>query len=480
MKRLRGMDALLLYSETPNVHTHTIKIGVIDVSYFNGVFTFELFRDLLWRRLHLLEPFRYQLVDVPLHLHHPVWLEHAPIDLDYHLRRVALPSPGGRRELDRVTGEIASTPLDRHRPLWEMYIVEGLADGSVAVIVKIHHTLADGVASANLLARAMQFTATPEDEREPVPPNAPPSAVRLLGLAGIDHLRRIIALPRLLGQTGEGVWRLRRAAKRRGRHPQLAGRFSPAPTFLNHTLSPGRHFASATLSLADIKATSKHLGIKINDLVLATAAGALRELMLRYDGRADRPILASVPASLGTNPDRLSGNELGALNVSLPVQVDDPLERVRLTALGAAFAKEDFTLLGPSLLGAWLEYLPPTLAPRLFRWLAMRKAQTLLQNLTISNVPGPRERGQVGGAMLREFYSVGPLVAGAGMNITVWSYVDQLNISVLTDDLTLHDAHEATDAMIHAFIEIRRAAGISEELTAVATAMPTAEAATAD
>ncbi|MBS9535437.1 wax ester/triacylglycerol synthase family O-acyltransferase [Mycobacterium sp. M1] len=476
MKRLHGMDALLLYTETPNVHTHTIKTGVIDVSHFNGEFTFDLFRDLLWRRLHLLEPFRYQLVDVPWHLHHPVWLEHAPIDMDYHLRSVRLPSPGGRRELDRLTGEIASTPLDRDRPLWVMYVAEGMADGSVAVVVKIHHTLADGVASANLLARAMRFTATAEDEREPAPPDAPPSARALLTVAFADHLRRIAGLPRLLAQTGEGVWRLRRAARRRGPHPQLAGRFSPAPTFFNHTLSPGREFASATLALVDVKQTAKQLGIKINDLVLATAAGALRELMLRYDGRADRPVIASVPASLDTAPDRLSGNELGALNVSLPVQVDDPLERVRLTSLGAQFAKEDFTLLGPRLLASWLEYLPPTFAPRLFRWLSARKSQSPLQNLTISNVPGPRERGHVGGAMLREFYSVGPLIAGSAMNITVWSYVDQLNISVLTDDVTLRDAHEVTDAMIHAFTEIRVAAGLPAALTRVDTAMAAAEA----
>lgn len=476
MKRLHGMDALLLYTETPNVHTHTIKTGVIDVSHFAGAFSFELFRDLLWRRLYLLEPFRYQLVDVPLHLHHPVWRERAPVDLDYHLHRATLPAPGGRRELDALTGEIASTPLDRHRPLWQMYVVEGLADGSVAVVVKIHHTLADGVASANLLARAMRFTATAEDECEPAPPDDPPSVARLLAVAGIDHIRHILALPALLARTAEGVWRLAWAARRRGAHPQLAGRFSPAPTFLNHTLSPGRRFASATLSLADVKATSAALNIKINDLVLATTAGALRELLLRYDGRADRPIIASVPASLNTDPDRLSGNELGALNVSLPVQVDDVRERVRLTSLGTAFAKEDFRLLGPSLLASWLEYLPPTFAPAMFRWLAARKTQTPLQNLTVSNVPGPRERGQVGGAMLREFYSVGPLVAGSGMNITVWSYVDQLNISILTDDLTLRDAHEATDAMIHAFSEIRRAAGLSAALTTVDTAMAAAEA----
>lgn len=467
---------MLLYSETPNVHTHTLKVGVIDASYVDGELTIDVFRAMLRRRLHMLEPLRYQLVNVPLKFHHPMWMENAEVDLGYHVRSVRVPNPGGRRELDQLTGEIASTPLDRSRPLWEMYLVEGMADGTVAVVVKVHHALADGIATANLLARTMEFTGTTEDEREPLPPDAPPSSTQLLLAAARDHLEMIAGLPRLIAQTVEGVWRLRRRAKQRGEHPELAGRFSPAPTFINHTLSPGRRFASATLALADVKQTSKRLRITINDLVLATAAGALRELLLRHDGRADRPVVASVPASLDSSPDRVTGNEIGALNVSLPVQVDDPLERVRLTSLGTSFAKEDFDLLGPSLIASWMAYLPPAVAPAAFRWISRRKAQTKLLNLTISNVRGPRERGRLGGSMLREFYSVGPLVAGSGMNITVWSYVDQLNISVLTDDLTLRDPHEAADAMIHSFHEIRRAAGYPDQLTVVETAMAPATA----
>lgn len=476
MKRLQGMDAMLLYSETSNVHTHTLKIGVLDVGQFGEVFTVGLLRELLRRRLHRLEPLRYRLLEVPLHLHHPVWVPNSAVDLDYHVRRVQVARPGGRRELDQLIGEIAGIPLDRGRPLWMMYLIEGMADNTVAVAVKIHHTLADGVASANLLARTMQFTATAADEEEPSPPEAPPNRRDMLIAAGGDHLRQLGRLPPLVLGTVRGVRRLRQRSHQRGTHPELAGRFSPAPTFINHTLSPGRRFATATVALAEVKQTAKHLGITVNDLVLAIAAGALRELLLRYDGRADRPLIASVPASLDTDPDRVTGNELGAMNVSLPVQIDDPLERVRLTSVGTSIAKEDFDLLGPRLIASWLDYLPPAVAPAAFRWLSRRRAQSKLQNLTISNMPGPRERGHMGGAMLREFYSVGPLVTGSGMNITVWSYVDQLNISVLIDDQTLRDPHEATDAMVHAFAEIRAAAGLSGYLTVVGTALAPAVA----
>jgi WS/DGAT/MGAT family acyltransferase len=210
--------------------------------------------------------------------------------------------------------------------------------------------------------------------------------------------------------------------------------------------------------------------------VLATAAGALRQLLLKYDDKADAPLIAGVPISYNTAPDRLMGNEFTYMTPSLPVHIDDPLERVKLTATSTAIAKENHHLLGPTLLPAWLTFLPPVTTPSIFRMQARRLESAMVMNLTISNVPGPRERGVIEGAVVDEIYSVGPIVAGSGMNITVWSYVDQLSISVLTDDRTLKDPHEATDALLASFVEIRKAAGLSEALTPVETSMPVAPA----
>jgi diacylglycerol O-acyltransferase len=332
------------------------------------------------------------------------------------------------------------------------------------------------VASANLMAKAMDLKGPIQDERDLYATNAPPSTGELLRAAWQDHVRQFRKLPRLTRETAAGIGRVRARGKERGEHSEMARAFAPPPTFMNHVVTPGRRFGTATLALSDVKETSKCLGITINDLVLAIAAGALRELLLRYDGRADSPLIASVPASLDTSPERLTGNEFFGLNVSLPVHIDDPLERVRLTALAAGMAKEDFHLLGPKVVSQWAAYLPPSVTPAVFRWMSKREAQSKLLNVPISNVPGPRERGRLGGAMISEIYSVGPLIAGSGMNITVWSYVDQLNVSVLTDDITLNDPHEATDAMVHAFTEIRSAAGLPDDLTEVLTAMAPATA----
>lgn len=453
MKRLNGMDAMLIYSETPNLHTHTLKVMVIDAADCPG-FGFEAFRDHLGRRLHLLEPLRYQLVDIPWRLHHPVWRRGCAVDLDYHLRRVRVPAPGGSRELDEVVGQVASTPLDRGRPLWEFYFADGLAGNRFALIGKVHHALADGVASVNLLERVMDLRDGGSDGHDDAP-----SAGDLVRAAGRDHVRQVTELPRLIRDAAVGMTRVRRRTRQRGQHPDLAASFDAPQTFLNHVVSPQRRFATTTLPLAEVKAAAKALGITLNDLILTIAAGGLRKLLLDYDGKADRPIIASVPTATDKS-DRVTGNKISGLSVSLPVHVADPVQRARLVALATRIAKEDHEILGPRLYERMMAYLPPAIAPAAFRWLGRRDAPNKMMNVAVSSVMGPRQRGHIAGAPVSEIYSTGVLSPGAPVNITVWSYVDQLGVAVLTDDATFHDPHDATDALRSAFTELRSAAGL--------------------
>ncbi len=466
MKRLSGWDAVLLYSETPNVHMHTVKVAVIELDEDSRGFTIDAFREVIAGRMDKLEPLGYQLIDVPLKFHHPMWRENCEVDFDYHIRPWKLPAPGGRRELDEAIGRIASTPLDRKHPLWEMYFVEGLANDRIAVVVKIHHALADGVASANLMAHGMDLMPTPQ--RSSYPPDPAPTKRQLMTSACADHLRHVARIPATIRYTAQGLRRVRQSSRKLS--PELTRPFTPPPTFMNHMLTPERRFATATLALADVKETGKRLGATINDMVLAMSSGALRTLLLRYDGKAE-PLLASVPVAYDFSPERISGNHFSGMMVALPCDSDDPLERVRCSHENAALAKEGHQLLGPELVSRWAAYWPPAGTEAMFRWMSSRDGQNKILNLNISNVPGPRVRGRVGGALVTEIYSVGPLTAGSGLNITVWSYVDQLNISVLADGATVKDPHEVTEAMVADFIEIRRAAGLSEELTRVETAM---------
>ncbi len=469
MKRLSGWDAVLLYSETPMVHMHTLKLAVITLDGLGDRhFGVEEFRQVIHGRLYKLDPFRYELVDIPFKFHHPMWRENCEVDLEYHIRPYRLESPGGRRELDDAVGKIASTPLDRSRPLWEMYFIEGLAGGRIAVLGKIHHALADGVASANLMARGMDLQAGPAD-RDSYATDPAPTRGELVRTAFRDHFRQIGRLPGVVRYTAQGISRVRKSSQKLS--PELTRPFTPPPTFMNHMVDGTRKFATTTLSLADVKQTGKQLGVTINDMVLAISSGALRQLLIRYDGSADHPLLASVPVSFDFSRDRISGNYFTGVMMTLPVELEDPLARVQAVHEAAVAAKQTHHLMGPELVSRWSAYFPPAPAEALFRWLANKDGQNKVLNLPISNVPGPREHGRVGGALVSEIYSVGPLTTGSGLNITVWSYVDQLNISVLSDGATLEDPHELTAAMVEAFVEIRRAAGLSEELTVVDGAM---------
>jgi diacylglycerol O-acyltransferase len=182
--------------------------------------------------------------------------------------------------------------------------------------------------------------------------------------------------------------------------------------------------------------------------------------LLRYDGAADEPIVASVPLSTNRSAERITGNEIGGLAVSLPVHIDDALVRVRLIREATAIAKENQQLFDQELYGRLMGYVPSAVATPILQWIAEHDTDRRLMNIPISNVAGPREHGHVDGVRVDEIYSVGPLAPGCGINITVWSYVDQLSISILADDLTLKDTSEATDALLDAFAEIGRACGL--------------------
>lgn len=196
-----------------------------------------------------------------------------------------------------------------------------------------------------------------------------------------------------------------------------------------------------------------------NDVVLAVAAGGLRELLLRYDGRADRPILATVPVAIDRSAERVTGNEIGGMMVSLPVHIDDARQRVTLTSLATARAKEDNELLGPALQGRMLEYLPAVCSDAVPPAGQARGSQPADERRGVQCARSA-EAGHIGGAPVTEIYSVGVLSAGSAFNMTVWSYVDQVDIAVLSDDATFDDPHEATDAMVSAFGELRRVCGL--------------------
>jgi WS/DGAT/MGAT family acyltransferase len=451
--RLHGADALFLYSETPTQHMHTLKIGIHAPG--PAGYSFEHEKQKLAARLHRVPPFRWRAVSTPWALHHPIFLD-SEVDLDYHVRRMAAPSPGGPRELAEIISEIASRPLDRSRPLWEMVLVEGLAGGRIASVCKIHHSLADGVASAELLNEFLTH-----DPAEELPHDAPPLRLEPTPPARARLGSALRELVSFLPHSARELVRATRVARRRARelhaqHDDLHLRSVRAPrTALNGVLSAQRRFAYFTLPVAEASAARKALGLTVTDFVLVLVTGGLRANLLRRGALPDARLVASVPVSLRTDEDRgRYGNHTGVMYIELPTDVADATARVSETQLASQRAKRRFQDARGAHLADWLELFPPFLSRAVFSRLPtrlMRAGRPPQANVIVSSVPGARERLYYGETPLAEFYSVGPLLEGIGLNVTVWSYGDALSVAVLADRDLVRDAWEVVEDLRAAF-----------------------------
>lgn len=435
IERMTGFDAGFLYMETPSVHMHTLKIAILEA---DDALSYDAFVAGILARLKRLPPLRRRVVEVPFGLNHPVWVTQRRIDVPHHIRKHRIGGDGSMRELEQLIGMIASTPLHRDRPLWELHYCEGLEGGKVAVVGKMHHALADGAAANALLANVtdVRSAATPEAvQEEYATTDKLPGRLDLLRHAWADAARQLLDLPGLLRRTFLGVRGVIRA-RRAGAKAPVPVLHAPRVSF-NGALTPLRSFATVTLPLAELKRIrTQHEGVTLNDIVLATASGALRRWLAAHDEHPASSLLAGVPVSTderGAVP-RLGGNQVSNLFTTLATDVEDPVARLRRISETTAHAKEIHAQLGASILVDWSQFTPPrpfAAAVRAYSRLRAASWHPAAFSAIVSNVPGPREPAAVGGARLADLFSVGPLVDGIGLNITVWSYVDRMNFSLL-------------------------------------------------
>jgi diacylglycerol O-acyltransferase len=453
---------------------HTLKISIVDPATVPGGYSFALVGEVLGERLHLLPPFRRRLLEVPGGLHHPLWVEDPDFDLAHHLHRAEIAAPGGLREFGDLISDIASRQLDRHYPLWELWVVEGLEHGHIGFVAKIHHAAADGVAAAAMLANVLQAEADPggrpEDEADPgpvAPPSQPwrpepiPTGTERLVDAARDLLRNIASLPGLLRRTAAGLAAVLRRQRSGALSPPLP--FSTPRTSFNRALTPNRWFAMAALPLEEVKAVRRALDVTMNDVVLALCAGALRRYLDERGELPERPLLAGVPVSTGRVDDeqRLVGNRVSNLFTSLRTDIADPVERLRAIHDVTQAAKEVQNALGAEMLVEWSEVTPPRIFSawmRLYSRLKLADRHRPPINLVISNVPGPRQPLHIAGGRLLDIYSMGPILEGIGLNITVWSYVDRLGFGLVACRETMPDLWDLADHLHDALAELRKAA----------------------
>ncbi|SDO47762.1 Diacylglycerol O-acyltransferase [Nocardioides szechwanensis] len=431
---MEGVDAGYLYMETPTQHMHTLKVALIEPA--PGL-DLAAFSTGLLDRLDDLPPLRRRVLPVPFALNHPVWVADRPIDPKRHFFHHHVPAPGGLAELEEVIGRIASTPLARDVPLWEIHLCDGLAEGRLATVAKLHHAVADGNAANALLANVTDVAAAGRHQAtaglglEPTPGRAD-----LVRSALADAIVQIGSVPGL-------VWRTVRALVAVARHKRRSIVPTPRPVLdaprvsFNGPLSSRRVFATCSLPLDEIQAVRRLHGVSVNDVVLAVVAGALRSWM---DARGERPtssLLAGVP--VGTDqrggPPRLGGNRVSNLFTTLATDVDDPIARLQLISRTTGEAKQVQNTLGLDMLADWVQFTPPAPFSAGMRLYSRSRAASLHAapfNVIVSNVPGPREPAQIDRARLSDLYSVGPILEGIGLNVTAWSYVDRMNFSALS------------------------------------------------
>lgn len=433
MIRLSGMDNMFLKQESKVQPQHTIKAVVLDPSAGHEPITFDKVRATIPAWLEMAEPLRWALFESRTGVGRPWWISRPEIDMDYHVKQITAPAPGGDIELSTVISEIIEGPLRRGVPFWQLYYVDGLADGRVGLVLKLHHSLADGMASLRLLETI--FCKDP-DEPLPVPTqkltNEPdPSGLEWYTSVAEKQTTQGMKFPNVLARSGKSIQRIRKRQKE-GRQGFAEAFRSPAAPF-NDTPTERRSFAYVTYDLATIKRIGKTLGGTVNDVFLTAVGGATREYLKENGTDVDSgPLTAVVPVAIRPPGQEISwGNMTTTWFLSIATDIADPVERLRTVSLNTKSARSVHDERDLWLFGDWMEYWPLFwFYGRAMPIVGAKLQESPTYSLIASNVPGPKDQLYLGGAPIEKLISVGPIVFPYGLNFTGWSYQGEMVISM--------------------------------------------------
>ena len=479
MRQLTSLDAQFLALETPRQSGHVGALAILDDSERQGgKLEIDDISQLMSERLSLLPPLRWRLTPVPFGLDYPYWIEDPDFDLDFHVRELALPSPGTDAKLAEQVARIIARPLDRSRPLWELYLIHGLEGGGVGMLTKIHHALIDGLSGAEIMG--VLFDLVPEgrdlDEVPPVRPDREPSDLEMLarGLAGVPRypVRMLRSLPTALPNLtetpfgtlpGAGVVsrvadRLQRAVggdASGGDHTSLR---APKTSF-NGRVSAHRRFAFGQLSLDEVKAIKNEYGCTVNDVVVAICTGAVRRWLIEHGELPSEPLVAQIPVSVRTSEQAGTyGNRIMLMSAPLFTNLPDPAVRLRRTHEALAVMKERHKALPAELLKDVNHFIPPAVFARAARAtfaLSTSSPGRPTWNLVISNVPGPQLPLYCAGARLDANYPVSVITDGMGLNMTVMSYCGHLDFGLVADRDQMPDLWKLIEWLRDSLEELR-------------------------
>ena len=457
MRQLTSVDAQFLALESARQTGHVAGVAILDPSTTpRGELDCDDIKRLMEERMPLLPPLRWRLAEVPFGLDYPYWIDDPDFDLDFHVRELALPRPGSDAQLAEQVSRIVARPLDRARPLWELYLIHGLGSGSVAMLTKIHHSVIDGISGAEVMGLLLDLS--PEGRELPEPPeheyDRRPGELEMLsrGLLGLPRypVRLLRSLPAAVPNIedtpfgvlpGAGtVGRLAGAVRRTlgGGDQTVERKQLAAPkTSFNGRISPHRRFAFGQLSLDAVKAVKNAHGCTVNDVIVSICASAVRRWLIEHDELPDGPLVAQIPISVRTSEQAGTfGNRIMLMAAPFFTDEEDPVRRLQRTHEALLEMKERHRALPAELLQDANHFIPPAVFARAaqltFRLSTSRPGRPTW-NLVVSNVPGPQFPLYCAGARLEANYPVSVITDGMGLNITVMSYDGHLDFGIVGD-----------------------------------------------
>lgn len=457
MRYLGGMDTMFVRAETRSMLLHVTGVLLLDPTN-SRVDTRQQIRDLIAQRVPALPPLRWRLVDPPGGIGSLRWIEDPDFELDRHVHFSTVPRPGSRVDLEAIVATVAGTPLDRQRPLWEMHVLDGLQDGSVAVVWKLHHSFMDGGAGMGLIGCVFDLEPDAEpplmvDRRQS---EAMPSRWDLFADTPREVVSRLGQIPSAVVSTVTGIGGL--IGSMFPSRDGGTGKAMAPHTSYNGRLSGHRVVALSDASLIDIKTIKTTFDVTVNDVVLAAVAASLRHHMGEAAADAQGPLTAAVPVSVrppGMEDD--FANHTSAMMISLPTDVADPVERLRAIHRSAVQTKERHRAMGPDLLEQWAAIIPP--------WIISAGSGVVARfglgghlpavfNVIVSNVAGPPVPIYLAGAEVTAIYPLGPLMEGGGLNISVISRCDEIHVGVIGDAMLLSEPSAITAGFAEAIAEL--------------------------
>ena len=454
LDRLTAVDASFLVQEGSNSHMHIGAVIIVD----GAAPPFQGFIEQIQSRLHLVPRYRQKLAYPPGETGRPLWVDDPTFNIGYHVRHTALPAPGTEHQLLELASRIASQQLDRSKPLWEMWVVEGLEGGRFALINKTHHSLVDGVSGVDLATVLFDFEAkpsTPAVQVEPWAPRPEPSQAELLAAGLRDAARGVVGIAsralRYAQRPDRAIDEVREAIE--GVSEIAWAGLNPAPeTPLNTEIGPHRRLAVARENLEDFKTVKNAFGGTVNDVVLTVVSGALRSWLRSRGVRTEGlELRALVPVSIRSNEEHGAlGNRIAVMRGPLPVYIHDPVARLRFVKQSMDGLKESKQAVGAEVLSGVQQLAPPTILAQASRL----NFSTRLFNLIVTNVPGPQFPLYVMGQKMLGLYPIAFLPENHALAVAIMSYNGEINFGLLADYDVVPDADEISAGISESLAEL--------------------------